>query len=47
MTRPEVIKMFYNAGDDYQKLQQLKQEIDPKDVFHTPLTVKLPQQESS
>jgi hypothetical protein len=33
--------MYYDPAD-YVRLQQLKKEIDPTDIFHTSLTVKLP-----
>lgn len=34
--------MYYDNEDDYRKLQELKAKVDPKDLFHTSLTVKLP-----
>ena len=43
MRKPEVIKMYYDNEEQYRELQKLKAKIDPTDIFHTPITVKLPQ----
>ena len=44
MSREEVVRMFYDDEAQYKKLQEMKEKIDPNDIFHTNLTVKLPGQ---
>lgn len=39
---PAVRKMYYESDAIYEKLQQLKAKVDPTDIFHTDMTVKLP-----
>jgi FAD/FMN-containing dehydrogenase len=43
ISNPDVRKMYYNNEEEYKKLQDLKKDIDPSDIFHTNLTVKLPE----
>jgi len=40
MSKPEVIKMYYDNLEQYQQLQELKKKVDPDDLFHTDLTVQ-------
>jgi FAD/FMN-containing dehydrogenase len=42
ISKDEVRKMYYDSTEQYARLQQLKQRIDPNDIFHTTLTVQLP-----
>jgi hypothetical protein len=35
-------KMYYDSEEQYKKLQELKKRVDPTDIFHTNLTVQLP-----
>jgi len=42
MQDPKVQQMYYNSKEHYERLQQLKALVDPSDLFHTSLTVKLP-----
>lgn len=42
MDRPEVQALYYDSDAEYQRLQQIKAYTDPEDVFHTTLTVQLP-----
>ena len=39
---PAVRKMFYDSEDQYKRLQEIKKQVDPTDIFSTELTVKLP-----
>lgn len=39
---PTIRAMYYDSEDQYKKLQDLKRRIDPRDIFHTNLTVQLP-----
>ena len=34
--------MYYDNEEQYVRLQKLKQQVDPDDLFHTSLTVKVP-----
>lgn len=38
----EIRRMYYDSEERYARLQQLKQALDPNDIFHTTLTVQLP-----
>ncbi|QSJ14844.1 FAD-binding protein [Nostoc sp. UHCC 0702] len=40
--KSEIRQMYYDSEEQYEQLQQLKQRVDPKDIFHTTLTVQLP-----
>jgi FAD/FMN-containing dehydrogenase len=42
ISKTEVRQMYYDSEDQYARLQQLKQKVDPNDIFHTTLTVQLP-----
>lgn len=42
ITKPEIRKMYYPDETAYKRLQNLKAVVDPDDLFHTSLTVKLP-----
>jgi FAD/FMN-containing dehydrogenase len=42
ISKIEVRKMYYDSEEQYARLQQLKQKVDPNDIFHTTLTVQLP-----
>ena len=42
MAKDSVRRMYYDSDHDYAKLQALKKEVDPDDLFHTSLTVQLP-----
>ncbi len=42
ITKPKVRDFYYDDIEVYKRLQTLKQRVDPDDVFHTSLTVKLP-----
>lgn len=42
ISKKEVRQMYYDSDEQYARLQQLKQEVDPNDIFHTTLTVQLP-----
>lgn len=35
--------MYYDSPEHYTEVQKLKQRVDPEDVFHTKLTVQLPE----
>lgn len=42
MTKEQVVNWYYDDLKSYRVLQNLKAKIDPTDVFHSPMTVKLP-----
>jgi len=42
ITKETVRNYYYDDAAVYARLQQLKKRVDPDDLFHTPLTVKLP-----
>jgi hypothetical protein len=42
MSEQKVVNYYYDDLDTYQKLQGLKQKLDPGDLFHTPFAVQLP-----
>jgi hypothetical protein len=42
ITKPAIRDYYYDDATRYLRLQQLKKRIDPDDIFHSPLTVKLP-----
>ncbi|CBN53929.1 MULTISPECIES: FAD-binding protein [Kamptonema] len=42
ITKDDIRKMYYDSKEQYARLQQLKQRVDPNDIFHTTLTVQLP-----
>ncbi len=42
MSKEEVRQMYYDSKLQYARLQKLKKRVDPKDIFHTTLTVQLP-----
>lgn len=42
MTKESVRNCYYDDAAVYARLQQLKRQVDPDDIFHSPLTVKLP-----
>ena len=44
ISKVEVRQKYYDNEQDYKKLQKLKLRVDPNDIFHTSLTVKLPSQ---
>lgn len=44
ISKPTIRQMYYDSEDQYKQLQELKQEVDAEDVFHTDLTVQLPSQ---
>ncbi len=37
---PKIRQMYYDDEEQYKRLQKLKREVDPEDVFHTLLTVQ-------
>jgi len=39
----KIRKMYYDSDEQYQQLQRLKEEVDPNNIFHTTLTVQLPE----
>ena len=41
MQKLEVQKMYYDSPEQYERLQDLKHQVDPNDIFHTDMTVKL------
>ena len=41
--KTEIRQMYYPDLKVYEKLQKIKKEVDSQDVFHTSLTVKLPE----
>ncbi len=43
ISNPNIRKMYYDSEEQYKKLQELKKRVDPTDIFHTELTVKLPE----
>jgi hypothetical protein len=43
ISNPDIRKMYYDNEEQYKKLQKLKERVDPDDIFHTDLTVQLPQ----
>jgi FAD/FMN-containing dehydrogenase len=42
ISKNEVRQMYYDSEEQYERLQKLKQLVDPNDIFHTTLTVQLP-----
>ncbi len=42
ISKKEIRQMYYDSEEQYARLQQLKQKVDPNDIFHTTLTVQLP-----
>lgn len=42
ITKDKIRNMYYDSEGQYARLQQLKQRVDPNDIFHTTLTVQLP-----
>jgi FAD/FMN-containing dehydrogenase len=42
ISKNEIRQMYYDSEEQYARLQQLKQRVDPNDIFHTTLTVQLP-----
>jgi FAD/FMN-containing dehydrogenase len=42
MTKDMVRNCYYDDATVYARLQQLKKKVDPDDLFHTTMTVKLP-----
>jgi len=42
ISNPDIRKMYYDSEEQYKKLQELKKRVDPTDIFHTNLTVQLP-----
>ncbi len=44
ISKTAVRRMYYDSEEQYARLQQLKQKVDPNDIFHTTLTVQLPGQ---
>jgi FAD/FMN-containing dehydrogenase len=42
ISKNEIRQMYYDSEQQYAQLQQLKQKVDPNDIFHTTLTVELP-----
>ena len=42
MTKASVRNCYYDDAGVYARLQQLKQKVDPDDLFHSLLSVKLP-----
>jgi hypothetical protein len=42
MDNKKVQEMYYDSEKQYNELQNLKFKIDPTDVFHNSLTVRLP-----
>jgi hypothetical protein len=42
LSKPAIRDCYYNDPAAYQRLQQLKLQVDPGDLFRTSLTVKLP-----
>ena len=42
ISNPETIERYYDSPVVYAGLQQVKAVVDPSDVFHTSLTVKVP-----
>jgi FAD/FMN-containing dehydrogenase len=42
ISNKEIRQMYYDSEEQYTRLQQLKQKVDPNDIFHTTLTVQLP-----
>jgi Berberine and berberine like len=42
MSDETIVKMYYDNMDLYNRLQEIKQKVDPEDVFHTEFTVQLP-----
>jgi FAD/FMN-containing dehydrogenase len=42
MSREHVQKLYYDSPAEYARLQQIKQYVDPDDIFHTSFTVQLP-----
>jgi hypothetical protein len=43
ISNPDIRKMYYDSEEQYKKLQKLKECVDPDDIFHTDLTVQLPE----
>jgi hypothetical protein len=43
ISRPNIRSMYYDSDGQYNEMQNLKKKVDPQDVFHTDLTVQLPQ----
>jgi hypothetical protein len=43
ISNPNIRKMYYDSEEQYKQLQELKKRVDPTDIFHTELTVKLPE----
>jgi FAD/FMN-containing dehydrogenase len=42
MSDETIVKMYYDNTELYNRLQKVKQKVDPEDVFHTEFTVQLP-----
>jgi FAD/FMN-containing dehydrogenase len=42
ISRSEVQNFYYDSQAEYERLQQIKNYTDPKDIFHTSFTVQLP-----
>jgi hypothetical protein len=42
MSRSEVQNFYYDSKAEYERLQEIKNYTDPKDIFHTSFTVQLP-----
>jgi hypothetical protein len=42
ITKDAVRAYYYDKPEVYARLQQLKKKVDPEDIFHSLLTVKLP-----
>ena len=42
ISRSEVQNFYYDSKAEYERLQQIKNYTDPKDIFHTSFTVQLP-----
>lgn len=42
ISKSDIRSMYYDDEKQYEELQELKGYVDPKDIFHTELTVQLP-----
>ena len=42
ISKPDIRAMYYEDEAKYASLQEIKQRVDPDDLFHTELTVQLP-----